>query len=226
MEALTPIELVMAVFGAMHMADGVCRTMPSQALMDKLVGELWREEEIEVAAAVLSVMAARAAGDQAGVAGALMERATERGYAWFLKSCPGSAEELERIVRDFGAGWRGSEAMLRKEEGGKYKLEGHEPVLVEDLAEWARWFEAADRVVAQDFVDDAEVATYFLGLDVQMHEGGRPLLFETQIISPWDVYNRLGRRYSSWDEAAAGHALVVEAVRKVGRVVAEGNGET
>jgi hypothetical protein len=31
---------------------------------------------------------------------------------------------------------------------GKYILRGHEPVEVEDVVEWGRWFETADRRVA------------------------------------------------------------------------------
>ena len=59
-----------------------------------------------------------------------------------------------------------------------YILNGHEPVPC-DMETWARWFEAADRQVADTMQDDVRVSTVFLGLDHGF--GRRRELFETML---------------------------------------------
>jgi len=93
---------------------------------------------------------------------------------------------------------------------GKYKLEGHEPVPVDDLLEWGAWLQTADRHVALDIFGDVRVSTVFLGLD-HSFGGGAPLLFETMVFGgPLDGEQE---RYHTWDEAEAGHKLMIEKVR-------------
>lgn len=87
----------------------------------------------------------------------------------------------------------------------KYILDGKTPVRA-DLMTWARWFEKADtaRIVAKTTIDDADISTVFLGLDHRFGGDGPPLVFETMIFGgPHDGYQE---RYSTWDEAEAGHA--------------------
>jgi hypothetical protein len=104
----------------------------------------------------------------------------------------------------------------------KYILDGHE-TRPADLLEWASWFENTDRTVAKTTVGrdahKAEVSTVFLGLDHSFGTGP-PLLFETLVIGgPLDEEME---RYSTWDDAEAGHAAMVErvsAARAGGRVV-------
>jgi hypothetical protein len=93
----------------------------------------------------------------------------------------------------------------------KYKLEGHDTVLVHDLLEWAAWFETAERRVARStVVTGIEVSTVFLGLDYSFGMG-EPLLFETMVFGgPMDGEQD---RYTTWDEAEKGHATMVEKVR-------------
>jgi hypothetical protein len=84
----------------------------------------------------------------------------------------------------------------------QYILVGHQPVVCRDLMTWARWFETADRCVRLTEQDDVVVSTVFLGLD---HSWGdhKPELFETMVFingSSGDM-----ERYSTWDEAEAGH---------------------
>lgn len=92
-----------------------------------------------------------------------------------------------------------------------FKLEGKEPVQVTDCLEWARWFENFDgRVVARDDLHDAVVSTVFLGLNHQFGDGP-PLIFETLVFGgPIDGQMS---RYSTWDEAAAGHIAMMGLVR-------------
>ncbi len=92
----------------------------------------------------------------------------------------------------------------------KYKLEGHEVVPVDDLLEWGSWFETANRHVGLDIFGDVRVSTVFLGLDHNFGNG-EPLLFETMVFGgPLDGEQE---RYCTWDEAEAGHKVMVEKAR-------------
>jgi len=89
-----------------------------------------------------------------------------------------------------------------------------EPVdvrLDENLAQWARLIGSGDwRVDWTEVGPGLFVSTIFLGLD---HSFGRgpPLLFETMT---FDDYGDGGQwRYSTWDEAVAGHADAVAKLR-------------
>jgi len=89
-----------------------------------------------------------------------------------------------------------------------YIPDGHTPIRVPDLLTWAAWFETADRTVKKTSISDgADVSTVFLGLDHQFGDGP-PLLFETLIFGgdrDGDMW-----RYSTWEEAEAGHDAVVD----------------
>jgi hypothetical protein len=92
--------------------------------------------------------------------------------------------------------------------------------LVDDLFEWARWIETADRHVAQDFILEHRVSTVFLGLDHNYSGIGVPLWFETMVFGPphevdsaiigrkyWSIGDDLYcRRHSTIEEARRGHA--------------------
>jgi len=82
--------------------------------------------------------------------------------------------------------------------------EEHNLVPCEDLLTWARWFDTADRVVAQTELPNGYfVSTVFLGLDHNFLRGP-PLVFETMVFPDGEQ-----RRYGTWAEAEAGHAIVV-----------------
>ncbi len=89
----------------------------------------------------------------------------------------------------------------------KYILDGHKPVKA-DLLKWAKWFETSERRVAEaELGSNGYVSTVFLGLDHRFGTNGPPLLFETMIFGgPHDQYCD---RYSTWEEAEAGHAKAV-----------------
>jgi hypothetical protein len=86
----------------------------------------------------------------------------------------------------------------------------HNVIPATDLFEWGQWFESATRRVAEDFVGKVRISTVFLGLNHRYGEG-RPLWFETMVFEgPLDGDMD---RYTTWDEAEAGHKLMVERVR-------------
>jgi hypothetical protein len=93
---------------------------------------------------------------------------------------------------------------------GHFILDGHDPKPAEFL-EWALWFGANDRRVAWDKFDGVEVSTVFLGLDHRFGDGP-PLIFETMIFG--GQLDEETERYSTWDEAVAGHKKMVERVRE------------
>lgn len=63
-----------------------------------------------------------------------------------------------------------------------------------------------NRVVAKTQIAGAEVSTVFLGIDHNFHPDGPPLVFG------FDLDGET-RRYSTWEEAEAGHAEIVEEVK-------------
>lgn len=77
-----------------------------------------------------------------------------------------------------------------------------------DLMTWARQFENEDRHVAEDQINGCRVSTVWLGTNHNFL-GGPPLLFETMVfgIDGDDLYQD---RYTTWQEAEAGHQKAVE----------------
>jgi hypothetical protein len=98
-----------------------------------------------------------------------------------------------------------------------YKLVGRETVPVRNVLEWARYYDGAmndRRRVDLTYLDtDVHVSTVFMGLDHNFTGQGPPILFETMIFG--SELDQSMRRYSTWDEAAAGHIALVEQLRKV-----------
>jgi hypothetical protein len=94
-----------------------------------------------------------------------------------------------------------------------YILDGHTPVPVEDVLTWGRWFETTDRHIDETALGEVRVSTIFLGLDHNFWGQGPPILFETLVFGgPLDGEMD---RYSSWDEAEAGHAAMCARVRAI-----------
>lgn len=85
---------------------------------------------------------------------------------------------------------------------GRYILKDKTPVPCDDISEWCRWFETANRHVAISDIDEAHVSTVFLGLDHRFGKG-EALLFETMIFHGDDVSgNKFGdycERCSTWE---------------------------
>ena len=94
---------------------------------------------------------------------------------------------------------------------GMYVLDEHgNPKEVDDVREWGRFIESKSRRVEFTEEDGYIVSTVFLGID-HSFDGGAPLLWETMIFGGkgdgkcW--------RYSSKEEAVAGHAKAVAIAR-------------
>ena len=85
-----------------------------------------------------------------------------------------------------------------------YKLGKDHAVEPCQFWEWVAFMETpgADRVAA-DEMGDIRVSTVFMGLNYSIGDGP-PRVFETMIFG--GVHNHYQRRYSTWDEAVAGHA--------------------
>jgi len=100
----------------------------------------------------------------------------------------------------------------------KYMLDANgEGVRVDDLMEWARWFEkiGKGRRLARTRVGkNAEVSTVFLGIDHRFGEPGPPLIWETMVFG--GVLDQETERYSVRADALAGHAMMIERVRQAG----------
>lgn len=93
---------------------------------------------------------------------------------------------------------------------GSYILDGRVPVRCEDLHQWVRNLETANRRVAKTVVsEDVMVSTMFLGVD-HSFDDGPPVLFETMVFR--DGVGVECERYSTWEEAEAGHTRMVETV--------------
>ena len=92
----------------------------------------------------------------------------------------------------------------------KYILDKNgNPTPCENLFEWAKWFETANRQIRDDKIGNVRVSTVFLGLD-HSFGGMTPILFETMIFGgPHDSYQD---RYSNLDDAIKGHQLAVDLV--------------
>lgn len=109
-----------------------------------------------------------------------------------------------------------------------YKLEGKQILPLNNVIEWAEWFEKAgkDRVVGHEKLPDgSEVSTVFLGIDHSPIQRTlelpqevnpsvyHPLIFETMVFGgPFDGHQC---RYHTWDEAYLGHQMVVADLVKI-----------
>jgi hypothetical protein len=87
---------------------------------------------------------------------------------------------------------------------------------IADVLEWARLFETMDRRVALDDVvcgdGSVRISTVFLGLDHNW-DGGPPLIFETMCFGGPPPVDQWQTRYSTEEQARAGHQKVVDALR-------------
>jgi hypothetical protein len=92
-----------------------------------------------------------------------------------------------------------------------YILQNKEAIPVEDILEWAKWFETANRHVRQDTIGKVRISTVFLGLDHQWHPNERPLLFETMIFG--GEHDEYQDRYTTWEEAERGHEEALNMVK-------------
>lgn len=98
-----------------------------------------------------------------------------------------------------------------KDRGMHAILIGHQ-VKTCNLMTWARWNEATARSgigrhVADETAGRVRVSTVFLGID-HNHGWGAPRWFETMVFVAGEGVDLV--RYSTWEEAEAGHAAMVK----------------
>lgn len=99
-------------------------------------------------------------------------------------------------------------------EAGMYTLNGHEPVPCTDIRDWGQCFQSKDRIVAQTKLGKYFVSTVFLGVDHSWGLGRKPILFETMVFGGDDNLDHdWTKRYRTWDEAEAGHEIVVAKIK-------------
>lgn len=80
------------------------------------------------------------------------------------------------------------------------------------LDEWMEWYGKDDaRRLGYDEVSGATVSTVFLGLDHRFGRGGVPILWETMIFG--GEHDQYQERYTSYEDAIAGHARAIQRVR-------------
>src|SRR3990167_7704813 len=95
---------------------------------------------------------------------------------------------------------------------GHYKMsEDGQINEIEDVLEWAEWFETANRTIARTRAGWSVVSTVFLGLDHNFSHKGPPVLFETLVFSgPPDGEME---RYTTLDESRMGHERMIARVQ-------------
>jgi hypothetical protein len=80
-----------------------------------------------------------------------------------------------------------------------------------DLMEWSTQFKSTNRKIADDKINGYHISTVWLGYDHNWLGDGPPLLFETMVFkddgSMQEIYCD---RYSTWEEAEAGHKKAIE----------------
>lgn len=83
------------------------------------------------------------------------------------------------------------------------------PVDDHDVKTWGEWYEKATRdgtrFVAKSDVGILRVSTVFLGLNHRFGDDGPPLLFETMVFVGKSGEDLNMERYTTWDQALAGH---------------------
>lgn len=84
-----------------------------------------------------------------------------------------------------------------------------EPIGTDDTLAWAKWYEDADRAIAETHVGEARVSTVFLAIDLAAGVRSEPMLWETAIFRSDRDYTdgrvTIWSRYASRAGAIAGH---------------------
>ena len=93
---------------------------------------------------------------------------------------------------------------------GKYILKGKKVVPEYDLMKWGKWFETAERHVADTKIGKVRVSTVFLGLDHNWGMG-KPILFEMMVFG--GKHDQYQERYHTWEEAERGHQKALKMVK-------------
>ena len=96
----------------------------------------------------------------------------------------------------------------------KYILdETGKPKSEPDAMKWARWYENANRRVAETWVGTFCVSTVFLGLNYSW-TGGPPILWESMVFDEKNKEVDCDRCSGSREQAEAMHALMVRKIER------------
>lgn len=90
--------------------------------------------------------------------------------------------------------------------------ENNQPVKVNNSNDWPNGFGEDMRRVALDEINEVSISTVFLGVDHNIG-GLKPVLWETMCFSHNLDYDQYQEKYTSHEEAIAGHKKCVDAVR-------------
>lgn len=99
---------------------------------------------------------------------------------------------------------------------GFYILDGHKPVPIDGIAEYARWATETQRSKRVAYTEvpatphKIRISTVFLGMDHRWSNDGPPLLFETMIFE--GEHDGYQTRCSTWEEAKVMHDEAVALV--------------
>lgn len=91
----------------------------------------------------------------------------------------------------------------------------HNAIAVDDR-EWAQWHKNFEnRQVAEDFLHGkaVRISTACQGMNLAVSFDEPPIIFETMIFALGEIIGQ--RRYSTWDEAVAGHQEIVAELNEV-----------
>lgn len=90
--------------------------------------------------------------------------------------------------------------------------ENKAPIACDDLIAWMKWIQQNNRRIARTEIDEILVSTVFIGWDYNYCDGEPPIVFETLVFLPEGATGSLWR-YTTWDEAVAGHEQMVKEVQ-------------
>jgi hypothetical protein len=85
-----------------------------------------------------------------------------------------------------------------------------------DHRSWSEWYESSFgevECIDRTQLNQATVSTHFLAVDMTLARDASPMLFETRVSGGWLADQR--QRYSTLEEARAGHQFWVARVREV-----------
>ena len=99
--------------------------------------------------------------------------------------------------------------------GRLYRVVKGKPKDEPNVSLWAKWFEAATRVVEQTTIEEVLVSTVFLGLNYNFSGKGPPVLWETIIFG--GALDGKEQRYTSVKAAKEGHKKMVARVKRAVR---------
>ena len=97
---------------------------------------------------------------------------------------------------------------------GLYILRDGQPVRATSIAEWGEFQLSGRPKLNEEVLPDVHVSTVWLGADHRLTPGGAPVLWETMVFGgPHDGHQD---RYTSAEDAAAGHQRIAAMVRGAG----------